>query len=88
MQITDVRIRKIAKYEVMKLINLLNILFVIHDIKLIEGSSGLFVAMPSRKGSDGEYRDVAHPINGDMRKRLHEKIIEAYDLACEQLEEA
>ncbi len=90
MQITDVRVRKMEPEGKMKAIVSVTLdnEFVIHDIKLIEGSSGLFVAMPSRKGSDGEYRDVAHPINGDMRKRLHEKIIEAYDLACEQLEEA
>lgn len=85
MQITDVRVRKMESDGKMKAIVSVtfNNEFVVHDIKVIEGNNGLFVAMPSRKGSDGEYRDVAHPINADMRQILHEKIIEAYQLECE-----
>lgn len=85
MQITDVRVRKMESDGKMKAIVSVtfNNEFVVHDIKVIEGNNGLFVAMPSRKGSDGEYRDVAHPINADMRKILHDKIIEAYQMECE-----
>ena len=66
MEITDVRVRRVAKE------------FVIHDIKVIEGEKGLFIAMPSRKSSDGEYRDIAHPINSDTRKKIQELILERY----------
>ena len=65
MQITDVRVRKIEKEGKMKAIVSITIdnEFVVHDIKVIEGEKGLFIAMPSRKAADGEYRDIAHPIN-------------------------
>ena len=53
--------------------------FVVHDIKVIEGEKGLFIAMPSRKATDGEYRDIAHPINSDMRNMLESKVLAAYD---------
>ena len=53
--------------------------FVVHDIKVIEGERGLFIAMPSKKSADGEYRDIAHPINSDMRKVLQDTILEAFD---------
>ena len=64
MNITDVRVRKIAKEGKMKAVVSITIddEFVVHDIKVIEGEKGLFIAMPSRKASDGEYRDIAHPI--------------------------
>jgi stage V sporulation protein G len=52
--------------------------FVVHDIKVIEGEKGLFIAMPSRKASDGEYRDIAHPINSDTRVMLQNLILEKY----------
>ena len=52
--------------------------FVVHDIKVIEGEKGLFIAMPSRMASDGEYRDIAHPINSTTRERLQGMILEAY----------
>ena len=52
--------------------------FVVHDIKVIEGEKGLFIAMPSRKASDGEYRDIAHPISSETRTRLQELILEKY----------
>lgn len=53
--------------------------FVIHDIKVIEGEKGLFIAMPSRKASDGEYRDIAHPINSDTRARIQSVVLKKYD---------
>ena len=57
-----------------------------HDIKVIEGEKGLFIAMPSRKSSDGEYRDIAHPINTQTRDKLQKLVLEAYDKA-EDVEE-
>jgi len=53
--------------------------FVVHDIKVIEGEKGLFIAMPSRKTTDGEYRDIAHPINSEMRSRMQQIILEKYE---------
>lgn len=63
--------------------------FVVHDIKVIEGEKGLFIAMPSRKATDGEYRDIAHPINSATRERIQNIILEKYEqvLAEEPLEE-
>lgn len=56
--------------------------FVVHDIKVIEGEKGLFIAMPSRKAGDGEYRDIAHPINSETRDRIQKVILESYDTAA------
>lgn len=72
MQITDVRIRKVEKEGKMKAVVSITIdeEFVVHDINVIEGDKGLFIAMPSRKAADGEYRDIAHPINSDTRERI------------------
>lgn len=80
MQITDVRIRKVEKEGKMKCRSFLTIdeEFVVHDIKIIEGEKGLFIAMPSRKAADGEYRDIAHPINSDTRDRIQKLILEKY----------
>ena len=80
MQITDVRVRKITKEGKMKAIVSITLddEFVVHDIKVIEGEKGLFIAMPSRKASDGEYRDIAHPINSDTRDRIQKLILEKY----------
>ncbi len=80
MQITDVRIRKVEKEGKMKAVASITIdnEFVIHDIKVIEGEKGLFIAMPSRKASDGEYRDIAHPINSATREHLQNLILEKY----------
>ena len=88
MQITDVRIRKVAKEGKMKAVVSITIddEFVVHDIKVIEGEKGLFIAMPSRKSSDGEYRDIAHPINTQTRDKLQKLVLEAYDKA-EDVEE-
>lgn len=73
MQITDVRIRKIATDGKMKAIVSVTFddQFVVHDIKVIEGQNGLFIAMPSRKTPDGEFKDIAHPINTDSREALN-----------------
>ena len=80
MQITDVRIRKVEKEGKMKAVVSITIdeEFVVHDIKVIEGDKGLFIAMPSRKGADGEYRDIAHPINSDTRERIQTLILQKY----------
>lgn len=85
MKITDVRVRKMEPEGKMKAIVSVTLddEFVIHDIKIIEGNNGLFIAMPSRKGSDGEYRDVAHPINTQVRSMLHDRIMEEYNAVCE-----
>ena len=90
MQITDVRIRKVEKEGKMKAVVSITIdeEFVVHDIKVIEGEKGLFIAMPSRKATDGEYRDIAHPINSATRERIQNIILEKYEqvLAEEPLE--
>lgn len=80
MEITDVRVRKIAKEGKMKAVVSVAFdnEFVVHDIKIIEGDKGLFIAMPSRKSLDGEYRDIAHPINSDTRERIQQVILERY----------
>lgn len=81
MNITDVRIRKVAKEGKMKAVVSITINeeFVVHDIKVIEGEKGLFIAMPSRKATDGEYRDIAHPINSVTRDHIQSVILEKYD---------
>ena len=83
MTITDVRIRKIASDGKMKAIVSVTFdnEFVVHDIKVIEGQNGLFIAMPSRKTPGGEFKDIAHPINTDTRERLQSSILEAYEKA-------
>lgn len=91
MQITDVRVRKLSEDGKMRGIVSVTFdnAFVVHDIKIIEGQNGLFIAMPSRKVSEGEFRDIAHPINAEMRLDLQEQIIKAYEIAKEQsVEEA
>lgn len=81
MQITDVRVRKVAKEGKMKAIVSMTLdnEFVVHDIKVIEGEKGLFIAMPSRKSADGEYRDIAHPINSDTRDKIQSVILAKYE---------
>ena len=80
MKITDVRIRKVAKDGKMKAVVSITLdgEFVVHDIKVIEGEKVLFIAMPSRKASDGEYRDIAHPINSSTRDTIQMTILEKY----------
>ena len=89
MNITDVRVRKDAKEGKMKAVVSITLdeEFVVHDIKVIEGEKGLFIAMPSRKATDGEYRDIAHPINSQTRERIQKIILNKYEEAME-LEEA
>lgn len=81
MQITDVRVRKITKEGKMKAVVSITLddELVIHDIKVIEGDKGLFIAMPSKKAADGEYRDIAHPINSRTRERIQIMILDAYE---------
>lgn len=81
MNITDVRVRKVEKEGKMKAVVSITIdqEFVIHDIKVIEGDRGLFIAMPSKRTADGEFRDIAHPINSDTRESLQKLILESYE---------
>ena len=81
MNITDVRVRKVTKEGKMKAVVSITIdeVFVVHDIKVIEGDKGLFIAMPSRKAADGEYRDIAHPINSETRERIQQLILDSYE---------
>ena len=89
MQITDVRVRKVTKEGKMKAVVSITLdnEFVVHDIKVIEGEKGLFIAMPSRKAADGEYRDIAHPINSDTRERIQSVILQKYEIAALESEE-
>ena len=86
MQITDVRVRKVAKEGKLKAVVSITFddEFVVHDIKVIEGEKGLFIAMPSKKAMDGEYRDIAHPINSGTRDRIQSTILEKYKQALEE----
>ena len=83
MNITDVRIRRMEEEGRLKAIVSVTFdgEFVVHDMKIIDGDSGLFVAMPSRRSSDGVYRDIAHPINSTMRATLQDAILERYKQA-------
>ena len=80
MNITDIRMRKIEKEGKMKAVASITIddEFVVHDIKIIEGEKGLFIAMPSRKATDGEHKDIAHPIRSDTRAKLQDMILDRY----------
>lgn len=90
MQITDVRVRRVEKEGKMKAIVSITIdeEFVVHDIKVIDGEKGLFIAMPSRKAADGEYRDIAHPINSDTRSKIQQIILDKYQEEMAALDEA
>ena len=90
MQTTDVRVRKLTKEGKMRAVVSVTLdnEFVVHDIKVIEGDKGLFIAMPSKKATDGEYRDIAHPINSATRDKLQQIILEAYEKASESEDEA
>lgn len=81
MDITDIRIRKVNADGKLKAYVTVTFddSFVVHNVKIIEGENGIFIAMPSRKTKSGEYKDVAHPINTNFRTRLQEKILEEYD---------
>lgn len=88
MQITDVRIRKVEKEGKMKAVVSITIddEFVVHDIKVIEGEKGLFIAMPSRKAADGEFRDIAHPINSATRDQIQGLILKKYQEVLQEKE--
>ena len=83
MNITDVRVRKVNLEGKMKAIVSVTIddAFVIHDVKVVDGQNGLFVAMPSRKTPDGEFRDIAHPITSSAREVIQSAVLQAYEEA-------
>jgi stage V sporulation protein G len=83
MLITDVRVRKVLTAGRMKAIVSITLddMLVIHDVKVVEGNNGLFVAMPSRKMPDGEFRDIAHPINSSARELIQSAVLQAYESA-------
>ena len=89
MQITDVRVRKVAKEGKLKAVVSITMdeEFVVHDIKVLEGEKGLFIAMPSKKAVDGEYRDIAHPINSETREKIQSIILENYEKVLEEAPE-
>ena len=83
MQVTDVRVRMVSKDSKMKAVVSITLdnEFVVHDIKVIEGEKGLFIAMPSKKSAEGEYRDIAHPISFGTREMISRAILDAYEKA-------
>ena len=85
MKITDIRVRKVTKQGKMRAVVSVTFddEFVVHDIKVIEGDKGLFIAMPSKKSPEGEFRDIAHPINAESRKEIQDEVLKAYELAPE-----
>jgi stage V sporulation protein G len=80
MQLTDIKIRKANGEGKLRAYVTITFdeCFVVHNVKVIEGKDGMFIAMPSRKNRNGEYKDIAHPINGDFRNEMQEKILEKY----------
>ncbi len=80
MQITDVRIRKIEGQTRLRAVASITIddAFAVHELRVIEGKDGLFVAMPSRQANDGTFRDLAHPINAETRKQIEEAVLNKY----------
>lgn len=80
MQVTDVRVRKVNQDGKMKAVCSVTFddAFVVHDIKVVEGQNGLFVAMPSRRTPSGEFRDIAHPISAAARQQIQEAVLKAY----------
>ena len=90
MQITDVRVRKVAKEGKLKAVVSITMdeEFVVHDIKVIEGEKGLFIAMPSKRALDGEYRDIANPINSGTRDRIQKIILDKYAEVLEETDDA
>ena len=89
MTITDVWVRKITKEGKLKAIVSITLddEFVVHDIKVIEGEKGLFIAMPSKKSADGEFRDIAHPINSSTRENIQSIILDRYQQSLEEEQE-
>lgn len=89
MNITDVRIRKVGEDSKMKAVASITFddEFVVHDIKVIEGQNGLFIAMPSRKMGEGDFRDIAHPLLSETRNRIKAAILGEYEKLCAATEE-
>jgi stage V sporulation protein G len=89
MQITDIRVRVVNADSKMKAVVSVTFddAFVVHDIKVIEGEKGMFIAMPSKKTPTGEYRDIAHPIHGEMRAMLQDAILDGYQNSLRELAE-
>ena len=89
MTITDVWVRKITKEGKLKAIVSITLEneFVVHDIKVIEGEKGLFIAMPKKKSADGEFRDIAHPINSSTREKIQSIILERYQQSLDEEQE-
>lgn len=83
MQITDVRVRKVTSQNRMKAIASVTFddVFVVHDIKVIEKDDGLFIAMPSKKIPNGEFKDIAHPLNSETREAIKTAILNKYNEA-------
>lgn len=86
MEVTDVRLRRVQTDGRMRAIASITLdnEFVVHDIRVIDGNSGLFVAMPSKRTADGEFRDIAHPINQSMRGKIQETVLAAYHSSSEE----
>ncbi len=84
MQITDVRLRRVNSEGRMKAIASITIddEFVVHDIRVIDGNNGMFVAMPSKRTPDGEFRDIAHPISSATREKIQSAVLAEYESAC------
>lgn len=89
MEITDVRVKKFNGENRLKAIAAITIddCFVVHELRVIDGKEGLFVAMPSRKMPNGEFKDVAHPINQETRKKIETIVIEAYESIVDEIVE-
>ncbi len=89
MEVTDVRLRKVLTDGRMKAIASITLdnEFVVHDIRVIDGNAGLFVAMPSKRTPDGDFRDIAHPINAETRNKFQEAVLYAYYLNEEEVEQ-
>ena len=90
MKITDVRIRKVSEEGKMKAVASITFdeEFVVHDIKIIDGQNGLFIAMPSKKMGEGDFRDIAHPLTTETRNKIKDAIFAQYDKLCEEGAEA
>lgn len=88
MEVTDVRLRTVKSESRMKAISSITLddEFVIHDIRVIDGNSGLFVAMPSKRTPDGEFRDIAHPINSNMRTKIQDAVLAKYEQTLKESE--
>ena len=86
MDITDVKIFPVEEDRLRAYVTItLDQCFVVRDLKVISGASGLFVAMPAKKRKDGTYKDIAHPLNADMRERLEQRVLVEYQKACGHL---